>query len=824
MRQGAAGRASDRVGGIIGSTMSRRWTYAITVVIVAAAVALNILTCSGHGPSEPSPAKPPRHQRDRHMPVVASATRGEMPAGALRLEGMVLDDNDQPMPNAVVQLVPAEVTTKTEADGGFVFYALPGRYYLYADAGDFYSHRTSVQLDATTEPVIIHLVRGSTLVVHVTGDEQPLRGAEVRIEYEDPKTTDENGIARFPGRWPGSFTVRAVAPGYASGLASLEVEPEPRGTVDEVIALERGAPLSGTVVDESGQPVANATLDIERLSDRHRLNATSDAAGAWRVDAVAPGRYHISAKSDQYGPVPAAPLDLDGKSPRTGVAVHVASGGVLVGTITDISGKPMAGVEIDLQQNARVDQFGGKSDAQGHYEVSGLPDGTYMVMRTVGNMMPSVATITIVRGQRIELPIVVDDDHIDGVVVDSKGTPVTGVWVAGDGIDCQDVTDARGHFELVLNKGRPHELVARRHPIDPQSLRGLHDRPSVHVDGSARGVRLVLADEGGVTGRVLLDGRPVTSYALVVEPASNDRFPEDATLIRSADGRFAKRELPTGTWVIKVTAQGCEPAKSDGVVIEADKVRDIGDIMLRRGLRVSGHVYDSSGVRVSGARVSAGWPGEETTTDASGAYVLDAVPRDSRRSLRASHPTLGVSEEHVLGAAETTVDLTLSPVGGIDGVIDGFRGDQTSLAARRQDGPGGGQAEIDRAGEFHFDGLPAGTYAIAEDLPSGNPPVKPFTVTVEPFRRVHVRAVIDTNTVTVLARVVSSCTEVVFIRRSDDSGGEVASFQCTKDVKTLRYIAPGAYRACDWSERCTTITVAATPPTQSIDISFENPK
>jgi protocatechuate 3,4-dioxygenase beta subunit len=365
----------------------------------------------------------------------------------------------------------------------------------------------------------------------------------------------------------------------------------------------------------------------------------------------------------------------------------------------------------------------------------------------------------------------------------------------------------------------------------------LHDQPTVHLEGSAHGVRVVLADEGGISGRVLLDGRPMTNYVLIPAPASNDRSDDDATLIRAVDGRFAKRELPTGTWIIKIAAQGCELAKVDGVVTEAGKVHDIGDVTLQRGPRVSGHVYESSGVGVSGARVSVGWPGEtgpmhallegraEATTDASGAYVLDAVPRASffpRRPIRASHPTLGISEEHDLGDTETTVDFTLNPVGGIDGVVDGFLGDQTFLMAHRRGGPGAGQAEVDRAGEFHFDGLPVGTYSISDDGASGNPRVKPFAVTVEPSRRVRVHAVIETNTVTVLARVVSSCTENVFIRPSDDSGGEVANFPCTKDITTLRYIAPGSYRACDWSKRCTTVTVAATPPTQSIDINLES--
>jgi hypothetical protein len=52
------------------------------------------------------------------------------------------------------------------------------------------------------------------------------------------------------------------------------------------------------------------------------------------------------------------------------------------------------------------------------------------------------------------------------------------------------------------------------------------------------------------------------------------------------------------------------------------------------------------------------------------------------------------------------------------------------------------QARVDRAGEFHFDGLPAGTYEITEDELLGPARIRAFTVTVEPNRRVRARAVI----------------------------------------------------------------------------------
>lgn len=298
------------------------------VVVVATAIAASALTCgsdSSHVAQRPSDKANARWPRV--VAVAAHGSGGVVPTGAFRLEGQVVDEEDRPVADVTVTLRPGDVQTKSERDGSFAFDALPGRYYLRADRGELYSRRIAVQLDARSEPVTLHMIRGTTLVVRVLGDDRPLAGAQVRIEYAEPASTDVKGMARFAGRWPGSFVVSAIAPGYAQKTSRVEIEADPGGMVLHSLNLRRGASLSGTVVDDTGKLVANATIDVERLSDDETVNSTSDAVGAWRVDAVATGRYHISAKAKGYGPTIAAALELDGSTPRSGVVVRVASGG-----------------------------------------------------------------------------------------------------------------------------------------------------------------------------------------------------------------------------------------------------------------------------------------------------------------------------------------------------------------------------------------------------------------------------------------------------------------------------------------------------------------
>jgi len=410
---------------------------------------------------------------------------------------------------------------------------------------------------------------------------------------------------------------------------------------------------------------------------------------------------------------------------------------------------------------------------------------------------------------------------------------IAGAWVSGDSGQSQDVTDARGHFELVLRKSKSHDLTARWRYSDES--RG---KPDAQVEGSAHGVRIVLAASAALSGRVTLDGKPVASYALLVSPVP-DSHDANGIPVRAADGRFEKRDLRAGKWKVTVAAHGCDVASTAEVLVEPGNSIDVGDIVLRRGRRISGHVFDATGAGVAGARVTIGWPSDsdasvqtllegraETITDASGAFALDGVARTSiypRLPIRASHPLLGTSPERELIDVDASVDFVLAPTGGIDGVIDGFRGDQTHLDARRQDGEGAGGARIDRAGGFHFDQLPPGTYTIRQSMAGDSARLSPITATVVAFQRTKVHATIEVNTVTLLARVVTAaCNEVVVITASNDSGEHVGSVSCSGEVTTLRYFPPGEYRACDWSQHCTSITVPSTPPTQSLEIRLGN--
>jgi hypothetical protein len=505
--------------------------------------------------------------------------------------------------------------------------------------------------------------------------------------------------------------------------------------------------------------------------------------------------------------------------------VRVTAGGALFGKVVDLDGKPVAGVKVGAQQEARIDSWNATTDAQGRYEMRGLPEGSYMVMRWVGRAGYPDYHATIVAGQRTEQDLVVDDDRIEGIVVDTKGAPLAGVWV---GEDYEDVTtDARGRFAIVLHKGRSHSLRARRDKAE------LTRSPAIEVEGSAKDVKFVLEDGAVVTGRVLLDGKPVTDYALALAPARDeDTLAMEGRTLHASDGKFTVREVTPGDWRVVIAAEGCDVAFTEPKQVAPGKSIDVGDIVLTRGRRVTGHVRDANGEPVAGARVILNYEPDrwdsplqvrfeakaETVSDASGAFVFDGISRrtqHSRMAVRAKHPVHGFVTKDLEG---DSIDLAFGPaMGGIDGVIENFVGDETFFAAGDQ------TAAVNRAGEFHFDGLPAGTYRIAESMESHHRRIKPVTVIVEAGRRTKVRVHVDMQTVALRVRVVGDCDEVVrFTTQDQSSSGVAGELTCEKRIATLPFVAPGTYRACDWKTRCATIVVPPSPLVQSIELQLRS--
>lgn len=195
--------------------------------------------------------------------------------------------------------------------------------------------------------------------VVLTHSGEPVAGASVWLARLDTPVAPRDGVphtrtdaaGRFElpeappppgGEHPGAADRYAVAwaAGFVPGWQQLS-EGAPSEPV--VIRLERGLSITGCVLDLQGEPIVGARvvaagrlaeelhgLDGTRVSfgpgtTPHRSEATSDAAGEFRMDGLPPGSYRVGAEHPDYlMPVPAQVVPLTPRGPVWDLLLEMA--------------------------------------------------------------------------------------------------------------------------------------------------------------------------------------------------------------------------------------------------------------------------------------------------------------------------------------------------------------------------------------------------------------------------------------------------------------------------------------------------------------------
>jgi hypothetical protein len=148
--------------------------------------------------------------------------------------------------------------------------------------------------------------------------------------------------------------------------------------------------ISGLIVNESGQPMANAMVVVRGYSGGQPRTTTSDSEGSFRVSGLDSVLYLVSASFPAYV---AAPRDPD-INPigyyRVGdtVRLELIKGGVITGTVTRSAGEPVVAVSVRAYMvrdgKGQPARYGAQfreqtTDDRGVYRIYGLPTGTYLV-------------------------------------------------------------------------------------------------------------------------------------------------------------------------------------------------------------------------------------------------------------------------------------------------------------------------------------------------------------------------------------------------------------------------------------------------------------
>ena len=387
--------------------------------------------------------------------------------------------------------------------------------------------------------------------------------------------------------------------------AALAAAAPPRGSGP----LERGATLSGVVLDERDAPCAGAEVDLvlrpaagltmllddDYRSESERIaTSRSDEQGRFAFEVERSRSYDLVARTPRH-----ATSRVEGVGAGRPVVVRLARGATLVVRATrERDGAPVAGARVLWMHGGSEDEREARTDGGGLARLEGLaPGGAYA--QVVPELEVSVLReVELVAGETLALDVALADGHaVEGVVRQlGSGRPIAGAEVSSWDFRGKTVrTDAFGRYRIdgVRAGVSDSVTICARAPGHSRA-----DRRVALASGAAAPCDLELAPGFAVRGRVVAaDGKPIAG-AYVAAIARGADGAHDLVSSRSGPGgRFeladASRDYDHALLVRSrgsATATRDLPAPADG-----EAVVEVGDIVLAPGAAVVGRARGSDG-------------------------------------------------------------------------------------------------------------------------------------------------------------------------------------------------------------------------------------
>jgi protocatechuate 3,4-dioxygenase beta subunit len=276
-----------------------------------------------------------------------------------------------------------------------------------------------------------------------------------------------------------------------------------------------GKPLSGALVTlweaPFGDPSERSTVAKGQTDSNGNYELKNVPAGNYLIAASAPG--FVSGKENDFLKK-LRYVTVAGGNTLNPFNFDLVREGAITGTVTDIDGKPLAGIPITLTTDAIPAGSGPpryaenlRTDAQGRYRVSGMPAGMYRV--AAGHWPLLQGTY---RGRpgyrRVFYPKAVDET--DGKIIDvGVGTEITGID---------------------FNLGQPvRTFTVRARIVDDRTgkpVEGLQYSLGAYLNGKPIGGRGAGDSKSNDRGEIVLPDLPPGEYSISV-PGAKGIFRKD---------------------------------------------------------------------------------------------------------------------------------------------------------------------------------------------------------------------------------------------------------------------------------------------------------
>jgi hypothetical protein len=489
---------------------------------------------------------------------------------AAALDGRVTARGGGPIAGARVRVIPAvsrfpgfappsapaeETALASSGDGGAfrVDGLAPGTYAVAVDAAGY--HPVLRRVPVPAEPLAVAMEPLGRVAGIVLLDGRPAAGAAVRAASADHGATATAGAdGRFALSAPaGSYRLHAALGDRAASAGPIAVA---AGESARAVELRLGpaAAIEGEVVlARSGRPVPGAEVVLlPHETGEVAARARADAAGRFRIEGLPPDAFDARATAPGTSPALAAAVTL-APGGRFPLRLALAGTGSAEGTVTDLAGRALAGVRVQVVQ--RADGLAGaapleaRSGFDGSWRIAGVEVGrAEIVARQDGVALGTSRAVRVVEGQASRADLFLAEAGVLAGRVRAGGKPPPAGTVvvatpmrAGPGTIqvARAAADASGNWRLALPAGE-----YRVHAAPGDAARSdLRVAPAfARVDaGVTASLELALASaaaEDGVEILVLEPGGAPSPGAIVTLSRPDDAAVAFATSA-GEDGRVA---------------------------------------------------------------------------------------------------------------------------------------------------------------------------------------------------------------------------------------------------------------------------------------------